>query len=144
MSFENDLFLIKKQFEHGSFVYSDSSKSFSVCVTKHFRTVKAQDKHGIYVVRNKLTGEVLYIGKGGTITFEGKYKAQDIPGRLKAMRENDVRADVWFSALAKEKGEFIIEYVFLPIFKSPALVEALLLQAYLNEFGCLPYKNKTL
>ncbi len=84
---------------------------------------------------------MLYIGKGGTLTREGLFKEQDIPGRLKAQR-GDVDANEWFRRLVTENGSLVIEYVFLTAKpKSPALAESCLLQAYFNEHGCLPDCN---
>ena len=142
--FEDEIALLKKTCEYGSYEYINPSDSFRACTTSHFRGVRRQEKYGVYVVRQRDTQEVLYVGKGGTIDSQGQFKGQDIPGRLKNVKEGDISADKWFRDLLQEKGPLVIEYVFLSTSKSPAFVEAALLQAYLNEHHRLPYKNKSL
>ena len=142
--FEDEIAFLKKNHEHGSFGYNNPLHSFSSCTTSHFRGIKRSEKYGVYVVRQRDTSEVLYIGKGGTIDSKGRFKGQDIPRRLKNVKERNIRANKWFGDLYQKKGPLVIEYVFLPISKCPALVEATLLQAYLNDQHRLPYKNKEL
>jgi hypothetical protein len=130
---------------HGLFEYADSLGRFSEVVSCHFDPLKGKPKYGVYVVRQKSTNEVLYVGKGGTIDNRGIFRRQDIPGRLRNVRANDVSANEWYGALLNEKGPLLIEYVFLgsrPV--SPGLAEARLLQAYLNDHGHLPPYNKEL
>ena len=143
-AFEDEIALLKKTCEHGFYEYNNLSKSFRTCTTSHFRSVKQQEKYGVYVVRQRDTQEVLYIGKSGTIDSQGEFKGQDIPGRLKNVKGGDVSADKWFRDILQERGPFVIEYIFLSTSKSPAFIETGLLQAYLNEHHCLPYKNKLL
>jgi len=142
--FEDEIGLLKKTHKYGSYEYSNLSKSFRTCTTSHFGRVTQQEKYGVYVVRQRDTQKVLYIGKSGTIDSQGRFKGQDIPGRLKNVKEGNVPAEKWFQDLLKKKGPLVIEYFFLSTSKSPALVEAALLQAYLNQHHCLPCKNKSL
>jgi hypothetical protein len=142
--FEDEIDLLKKTYEHGSYEYKNPSDSFKACTNSHFNGVKRKERYGVYVVRHRDTQEVLYIGKGGTIDFQGKFKRQNILKRLRNVKEGNISADIWFRNLLQEKGPLIIEYIFLLTSKSPALIEAALLQAYLNEYHCLPYKNKSL
>lgn len=142
--FEDEIALLKKTCECGSYEYINPSDSFRTCTTSHFREVRRQEKYGVYVVRQRDTREVLYIGKSGTIDSQGQFKGQDILGRLKNVKEGNISADKWFRDLLQVKGPLVIEYVFLSTSKSPAFVETALLQAYLNEHHCLPYKNKEL
>ena len=142
--FKQEIASLKKTHDHGSFEYADCLASFHSCLALHFRNVSRLEKYGVYVVRQRDTGEVLYIGKGGTIDSEGLFKGQDVQGRLANVKGGDISANKWFADLCQAKGPLVIEYVFLPTSKSPALVEAVLLQAYLNEHHKLPYKNKEL
>ena len=142
--FEDEMASLKEAHEHGSFEYANPLRTFSSCVRLHFSRTKRLEKYGVYVVRQRSIGEVLYIGKGGTIDPEGKFREQDIPDRLTNVKAHDISANRWFANLCQEKGPLLIEYVFLSTSKSPALVEATLLQAYLNEHHRLPYKNKSL
>jgi hypothetical protein len=139
--FDEEWELLKKNHEHSSFEYNVSSKSVRETITSHFQNSQRREKHGVYVIRQQSTHEVLYIGKSGTINRQGRFKDQDIPGRLKNTKDK-LSAKEWFGSLVQKKGALVIEYVFLaPSPKSPALVEAMLLQAYLNENGCLPLRN---
>lgn len=143
-SFEDEIGLLKKTYEHDFYEYGNPTDSFKTCTNSHFNGVKRKERYGVYVVRHRDTQEVLYIGKGGTIDSKGIFKGQDVPKRLRNVKGENVSADVWFRNLLQEKGPLIIEYIFLSKSKSPALVEAALLQAYLNEYHSLPYKNKSL
>jgi len=142
--FEDELSKLKEKHEDGFFEYNGPPTIFTTKVTEHFRDMSwKKERYGIYIVRQKNTQEILYIGKGGTIDSEGRFKGQDIPGRLKNVKDSNRRANDWFCDLFKEKGALRVEYIFLPISESPAFVEAALLQVYLNEHHYLPYKNKS-
>lgn len=141
---EEELSDLKKANKHGSFVYASSSETFSSVCNNHFRHIKRIDKHGVYIIRQKSTNQVLYIGKGGTINDQGVFKRQDIPGRL-TNRKGKISSNEWFKTLLSEKGVLVIEYLFLnKIPMSPAFVESVLLQSYLNEYGQLPNRNNEL
>lgn len=141
---EEELSDLKKANKHGSFVYASSSETFSSVCNNHFRHIKKIDKHGVYIIRQKSTNQVLYIGKGGTINDQGVFKRQDIPGRL-TNRKGKISSNEWFKTLLSEKGVLVIEYLFLnKIPMSPAFVESVLLQSYLNEYGQLPNRNNEL
>jgi hypothetical protein len=122
---------------------NDRNVSFKTVVKNHFHKIHSDEKHGVYVIRQKTTGLVLDIGKAGAIMQDGYIKDQDVPRRLKNVKGGDMNADQWFLDLLDEAGALEIEYVFLgksPI--SPSFAEALLLQAFFNEYGCLPIRNK--
>ncbi len=141
--FEEEWESLTKRYEHGSFTYDGSSPARRI-IASAFSKVQRQNKYGVYVFRQRDTREVLYIGRSGTIEGGGNFKGQDLPERL-ANVKGKISADKWFSSLANEKGQLVIEYVFLDLKpESPALVESCLLQAYLNERGCLPYRNNEL
>ena len=128
-----------------SFSYDDPHTPFSQVVDDHFRTTSQAELHGVYLIRKKHPSrEVLRVGKAGSVTRGGLYKAQDIPGRLKNVK-GDVPANQYFSQLLLEEGPLLIQYVCLPPKPmSASLVEATLLQAYLNERGSLPPRNSEL
>jgi len=144
-TFEGELSRLKRGYEHDSFEYSDARTSFCSAVTLHFQNVQGTDRHGIYVVRQESKRrQVLYIGTSGTMDRDGCFKKQDIPHGLKNVKNDDVSANEWFKSLLKEKGQLVIEYVFLLATpESPTFVESLLLQAYFNEHKSLPYRNKS-
>lgn len=141
--FEKEWKTLKMECESGSFSYSDSSVQFTTIINSHFNNVRRHDKYGVYVVRQQKTHDVMYIGKGGTVKSDGNFKGQDIPKRLKNVKEKDMPANQWFRILLDEKGPLLIEYIFTTVIPiAPAFVEAFLLQAYLNEHGHLPFRNK--
>jgi hypothetical protein len=139
--FEDEVASLKNAFEHGCYKYANPSETFRVCTTSHFHTLRQSERYGVYIVRQLNTRKVLYIGKGGTINTKGKFKGQDIPGRLKN-RQDGVSRNKWFGKLLEDNGPLTIEYIFLSKSKSPAFIEAVLLQAYLNEHKHLPCRNK--
>lgn len=143
LNFDDELKELKTQCEHDSFVYDSSTRSFSQVCREHFWQNGWEEKCGIYIVRQQSTNRVLYIGKSGTITSSGVFKGQNLLRRLKNVRGNDISADNWFGSLLQEMGSLKVECLFLtekPI--SPILAESILLQAYLNEYGKLPVRNK--
>ena len=142
--FEDEIASLEKTCKHGAYEYSNPSESFRTCTTSHFKGATWQKRYGVYIVRQRDTQEILYIGKSGTIDSEGRFKGQDIPKRLKNVKEGNVSSDKWFQDLLQEKGPLVIEYILLSTSRSPAFVEAALLQAYLNEYHRLPYRNKSL
>ena len=140
-SFNEKLDELKTYYEYGAFFYESSSRTFSRICREHFGKIKRPDKHGVYIIRQKSTGYVLYVGKSGTINRLASFDKQDIPGRLTNVK-GKITANEWFRTLFLEKGDLVIEYVFLtksPV--SPALAEAILLQAYFNAYAQLPYRN---
>lgn len=142
-NFEDEIDLLKNIYEHGNYVYINPAENFTACTRSHFKRVVRKDKHGVYIVRARDSHEVLYIGKSGTLDDYGRFRKQDIPGRLTNIRGTENPNDQ-FQNLLQEKGPLIIEYIFLLVSKSPSFVEKALLQAYFNEFNRLPYKNKEL
>jgi len=141
-AFEDEINALKSAHDYNFYEYKDSQECFITCTKLHFNRIMRDNKYGAYLVRQLDTQETLYIGKSGTIDSQGKFKKQlqDIPRRLINVRGN-IPANVWFKKLLQEKGPLKIEYVFLPASKSPSFVEKALLQAHLNEYRCLPYKN---
>ena len=126
-TFEEELTLLKKTYEFGLYEYSNQSEKFTTCTIKHFKDVKEKERYGVYIVRQRDNQEVLYVGKGGTVNSQGQFKGQDVPRRIKNVKAGDIPSNKWFSNLLQEKGALIIEYIFLPISKSPAFVETMLL-----------------
>ena len=139
--FDDEFNSLKAIYPHASYEY-DGSQSFTSRTTAHFAASGSRDKYGVYVIRQKSSGEIRYIGKGGTLNASGQFRGQDVPGRLKNVKGNDIPADRWFADLLAENGPLSIEYLLLQATPaSPALVESLLLQAYLNTHCRLPQKN---
>jgi hypothetical protein len=131
----------RTEFRNGYFIYADPLASFRATAAAHFGNGPL---HGVYVIRQRDTREILYIGKGGTIDREGQFKRQDLLGRLQNVRNKDVSADEWFRNLVHKKGPLLVEYLILELPVAPAYVEATLLQSYFAEHRCLPPKNNSL
>ena len=139
-SFEALLNSLKDAFRHDSFTCAETAASFCRAVNDHFADVDGECC-GVYVVRQDDTGDVLYIGKGGTVETCGQFKQQDVPGRLQAPRGSH-KADEWFGELMREKGVLRVEYLVVKRPFAPAFVEAALLQAYWAEWDHLPPRNR--
>ena len=113
-------------------------KYFTKVIRDHFKiSIK-----GVYIIFNT-SNSVIYIGKGGTINQNGEYENQGIMGRLTNTRKVG-NANSVFDGYRRKYGSIRIEYISLPLDCSPSLVEAYLLQAFLNEKGNLPPENCTL
>jgi hypothetical protein len=85
-SFEDIWTSFKASNYSGSFSYADPNVPFRKSVHAHFVPGQPPVRYGVYVVRVVSSGTVIYIGKGGTVTSQGNFKDQDIPGRLTAER----------------------------------------------------------
>lgn len=101
--FEEEWESLKKGHEHNSFSYDGPPESIRTVVNQHFHQIQWQGKYGVYIVRRQATGEVLYIGKTGTIQQEGGFKGQDIPGRL-TNRQGKISREEWFRDLVGKYG----------------------------------------
>jgi hypothetical protein len=114
--------------------------NFTEVIRDHFKDLS---RKGVYIIFETKSNSAIYIGKGGTINQDGTYKTQDIEGRLTNTRKNKSATYV-FGEYHRKYGNIRIEYISLPLDCSPSLVEAYLLQAFLNEKGTLPLENQTL
>ena len=133
----------KTEFRHGSFAYEVPNASFRDLVARHFGDSTGR-VYGVYLIRRRDSGAILYTGNGGTVRNDGQFKGQDVPGRLRNVRGDDVGADHWFRELLLEMGPLVVEYLIVEPPISNAFVEAALLQAYLVEHKRLPLKNSAL
>jgi hypothetical protein len=144
--FEELIASLTAQFAQVFIDYAGPPTKFRACVNARAKAVAAKF-YGVYVVRQRDTGEVLYIGKGGTLGEKGCFKDQDVFRRLKNVKSEKghyVSADCWFGNLVRERGPIRIDCFSLTPARSPAFIEAALLQAYLNTYKRLPYKNNEL
>ena len=105
-SFEDEVTWLKKNYEHGSYEYTDPSQSFNTCTSSHFESVEQRERYGVYVVRQKDTKEVLYVGKGGTIYPDGSFSVQDVPGRLRNKKNGNILATLGLRTSSKTKDPF--------------------------------------
>lgn len=137
---ESLLTQMKSFFPHNSFAYEDPNISFRKIVTHHFGD-KPKGLYGVYLIRQKVNREILYIGKGGTVCGDGNLKRQDIPMRLRNVRGNDLKTDHWVREMHDKRGSLIVEYFIIDAPIAPSYIEAALLQAFLAEHNRLPLKN---
>lgn len=123
--------------------YETSDINFCKTVDNHFAKSNHRQAYGIYTIKQRQSGNVLYIGKAGSIRNNGSFREQGLQRRFKNRKTNDVHADIWFRELSEEYGCLQIDYFVLDKSVSPALCEAILLQGYLNENGELPKMNRS-
>ena len=114
------------------------------------KTRDVPNEPGVYLVYGLTSkGErLLYIGKGGTLNNDGKFKEQKIRGRLMNVQDNQ-RRQAFFRHLMKSGGFGALRIRYLVTYGGrlrivPAVAEAQLLQAYFAEHGTLPPLNKWL
>jgi hypothetical protein len=142
LKFKDEWSKLKKAEHSGSFRFSGTAADWSSAVSSHFKTSSLKRPYyGVYVIYQKTTGKILYVGKAGTMRQDGFFKGQDLPKRLVNREKGQGRKDVFGQRVA-DYGELIIEYVILKS-KSliPGYLEALLLQAYYDEHNRLPVDN---
>lgn len=101
--------------------------------------------YGVYIFhKNVKDGDILYIGKSGTILQNGCYKAQDLRLRLNNKQDGMRREDFLLKKLNEnnEIQKIFIEWYILDEQKYlPGFIEALLLQDYYTHNSCLPIWN---
>ena len=119
-----------------SFKLGDNLKKNTDCIP---------DGYGVYIFRkNTKGGDILYIGKSGTILQSGVFKAQNLRNRLNNKQAGIRRQDFFTQMINKdiEIKQIIIEWYIIDEQKHlPGLIEALLLQDYFTHHSCLPIWN---
>lgn len=102
--------------------------------------------YGVYIFRkNTKDGDILYIGKSGTISQDGSFKAQDLRMRLNSKQGREQKRQDFLSKKLAEDTEikqiFIEWYIIDERKYLPSLIEAQLLQDYYTQHSCLPIWN---
>jgi len=145
LKFEDEWKRIKELGYYGSFLFAGMANDWRSTVASHFKTSTLQRPcYGVYVVRQRKTGEVIYVGKSGTMRQDGSFKPQDLEKRLVNREKGQIR-QVIFGERVVRFGELLIEYVVLKDSSIiPGYLEARLLQAYYDEFNQLPPDNASL
>ena len=103
--------------------------------------------YGVYIFhKNTEDGDILYIGKSGTILQNGNFKVQDLRKRLNNKQDGKQKRQDFLSKKINEDAEiqqiFIEWYIIDERKYLPGLIEALLLQDYYTKHSCLPIWNK--
>lgn len=145
MKFEDEWNQIMQTGHYGSFTFNGSVADWRSAVASHFKTTTfAGPCYGVYLVRQKTTNNIIYVGKAGTVRQDGTFKDQDLKKRLVNREKGKSRKEI-FGMRVTNHGELLIEYV---VFKSnlliPGYIEARLLQAYFDENKKLPVDNASL
>ena len=102
--------------------------------------------YGVYIFhKNVNDGDILYIGKSGTILQNGCFKAQYLRGRLNNQQDGMRREDFLLKKINEDNEiqQIVIEWYIINEQKYlPSLIEAQLLQEYYTQNLCLPIWNK--
>lgn len=110
------------------------------------KTKEIPKGYGVYkIYADSINGELLYIGKGGTVHTDGSFDKQSLKERLNNKQENMRREKFFIKKINEDKHLkalyiewFIIdEKLFLP-----AYYEAALIQDYYSKHSKLPKWNK--
>ena len=103
------------------------------------------DKHGIYILYNP-KGEIIYIGKAGSIKSDGSITKQTIRKRLLAPRNkySNIKGDMYFKQKMEECG---YEYIMIDWEVSdehcPAYDEAYKIEQFRLKYHRLPIWNNS-
>lgn len=125
--------------EHGTFTFEIGDSLLQ-------KTKEIPNGYGVYrIYANSIEGELLYIGKGGTVHTDGSFDKQPLKERLNNKQGNMRREKFFIKKINEDKHLkalyiewFIIdEKLFLP-----AYYEAALIQDYYSKHSKLPKWNK--
>lgn len=105
------------------------------------------DGYGVYIIyANTVEGEILYIGKSGTLEKDGTYKKQNLRERINNKQSGKKRRLFFKEILDSDPSlkKLVIEWFIIDEKKIlPAYVEACLVQEYFEKKGKLPCQNKS-
>lgn len=110
------------------------------------KTKEIPKGYGVYIIyANSNKGELLYIGKGGTVHTNGDFGKQQLKERLKKIQENIYREDFFIKKMNEDKqlkALYIEWYIIDEKLYLPAYYEAVLIQDYYSKHSKLPKWNK--
>lgn len=126
--------------EHGTF-------TFEIGDSLSQKTKEIPAGYGVYrIYANSIDGELLYIGKGGTIHTNGDFDKQQLKERLKKKQEKNIYREDFFIKKMNEdkqlKALYIEWYIIDEKLYLPAYYEAILIQDYYSKHSKLPKWNK--
>ena len=97
------------------------------------------------IYANSKEGELLYIGKAGTVLTDGEFKKQDLPKRL-TMKQDDIYRQEFFTQQLQEHAEYEQLYIECYYLEDnsvlPAYLRAKFIQEYFQDHKKLPLWNK--
>ena len=135
---ESQIAELKKRFTSGTIEYDDAASNWTRLVRSEFRKYGLKT-YGIYIIRNRESRTILYIGMAGTLDDSGQFKDQDLMGRLTNTRAKSTPANAWFRSLIKDHGPICVEYIILNIpVETPSSIKESLLAAFVDEHKSRP------
>ena len=97
---------------------------------------------GVYIIYNS-KGEIVYIGKAGTINQDGTFKKQGLRRRLNNQHHGMRREDYFISKIEENNlDHIIIKWYEVNHGVIPGYAEGILIQEYFNKYGELPPWNE--
>lgn len=97
---------------------------------------------GVYIIYNS-KGEIVYIGKAGTINQDGTFKKQGLRRRLNNQHHGMRREDYFISKIEDDDlDHIIIKWYEVNQGVIPGSAEGILIQEYFNKYGELPPWNE--
>ena len=125
--------------EHGTF-------TFEIGDSLSQKTKEIPTGYGVYrIYANSIDGELLYIGKGGTIHTNGDFDKQQLKKRIKNTQENMRREKFFINKINEDEQlkALCIEWFIIDEKRYlPAYYEAVLIQDYYSKHSKLPKWNK--
>lgn len=120
------------------------NESINIVVNQH----NIPEERGVYLIYDNLgcTGNIIYIGRSGTINQDGNWRNQGLKTRLTRIQGGLPRW-IFFQNLIQEHYPTGISFKYFITFNNtnnilPMFAEAELLQAFFNENNLLPKLNK--
>ncbi len=109
------------------------------------QTENIPDGYGVYkIYANSKDGELLYIGKGGTIQNDGSFKKQNLKERINNKQDGVKRQEFFSQKLSEESdiSQLFIEWYIIDTKQYiPGYYEAALIQEYYQQHARLPRWN---
>ena len=116
-------------------------------IHERIRESRVPDKPGVYLIcgTERERCRLLQIGKAGTLTNDGSFKNQKLPGRLGAKQGGMSRQKFFQIEMSERQLDSLLFYWFVTFDRKlriiPAKAEADLLQRYFDDNGHLPAWN---
>lgn len=110
------------------------------------KTKEIPTGYGVYrIYANSIKGELLYIGKGGTVKTNGDIDGRPLKKRLNNKQENMSRKNFFIKKMNEDKqlkALYIEWYIIDEKLYLPGYCEAVFIQDYYSKHSKLPKWNK--
>jgi hypothetical protein len=143
MTFVKALTDTRGKFQHTGRFTLQSSESINNVVKRE----RIPNERGAYIIcKCDDHCTTLHIGKAGTLNQDGSWKDQGIAERLTRKQDGIYRRE-YFLRLMKNEATAGLTFEWFVTHDAntkviPALVELILLQAYFDQYACLPKLNR--